>query len=91
MLDPVVDPVVQRGRQRAADYAYKLEVRRRHRADSIARITTRIRAGDLDELPDVFLMVLELAMDRQMAEIGRYARCPGYLFVSPHAGELSND
>jgi hypothetical protein len=74
----------------ASAAAHALEVRRRHRADAIARIKARIEAGDLDDLPDVFLIVAECAMNRDMGQIGRYARCPGYLFVSPQRGELSN-
>lgn len=75
-----------------ADYtAYAAAVRQRHRDDSIARIKARIAAGELEDLPDVFLIVTEHALNRQMGDIGRYARCAGYLFVSPpHPGELSN-
>lgn len=74
-----------------ADYAaYAATVRQRHRAASIARIKARIEAGDLDTLPDVFLIVTEHALNREMSDIGRYARCPGYLFVTPQRGELIN-
>lgn len=75
-----------------ADYtAYAAAVRQRHRDDSIARIKARIAAGELEDLPEVFLIVAECAMNRDMGQIGRFARCAGYLFVSPpHPGELSN-
>ena len=67
-----------------ADYtAHAAVVRQRHRDDSIARIKSRIEAGELEDLPDVFLIVAECAMNRDMGQIWRFARCAGYLFVSP--------
>lgn len=86
-LKPVVTPPPHAN---AEHQAYAAAVRQRHRADSIDRICARIDAGELGGLPDVFLNVLELALDRDMSGIGRYARCPGYLFTTPEAGELSN-
>jgi len=83
------DPTPSR-RAAAADSDYAARVRQRHRADSIERIKARIEAGDLDDLPDVFLIVAECAINRDMGQIGRYARCAGYLFVSPQSGVLSN-
>ncbi|MCB1826652.1 MAG: hypothetical protein KDJ54_19540 [Candidatus Competibacteraceae bacterium] len=77
-------------RAHAADPAHAAAVRQRHRADAIARIKARIEAGDLDDLPDVFLIVAECAMNRDMSQIGRFARCAGYLFVSPQPGVLTN-
>ncbi len=71
-----------------ADYA--AAVRQRHRAAAIARIKARSDAGDLDDLPDVFLNIMECAMNRDMSQIWRYARCPGYLFVTPQPGVLTN-
>ncbi|MFO1421205.1 MAG: hypothetical protein U1F59_09805 [Candidatus Competibacteraceae bacterium] len=58
---------------------------RNYRADSIARIRTRIAGPELDALPDVFLIVIEHALDRAMSEVRRYAGNPRTpLFSTPH-------
>lgn len=62
-------------------------VRRYCRSESIDRIRCRIAGGELERLPDVFLIVIERALDREIREIDRYASHPGYLFhpgVSNH-------
>jgi len=48
-------------------------VARRLRGDSIARIRRRVVAqGELEALPTIVLTVLERALDRDLAEIGRF-------------------
>ena len=48
-------------------------IRRHHRGDSIARIRRRVVAqGELEALPTIVLTVLERALDRDLAEIGRF-------------------
>ena len=45
---------------------YRRTVRARHRSDTVARITAKIAAGALAELPDLFLVLVERAMDRDL-------------------------
>lgn len=58
--------------------AYRAAVRARHRTDALERIADRIAAGHLADLPDVFLIIIERAMDRDMIGIYDFARHPGY-------------
>lgn len=54
-------------------------IRRYYRGDSIARIRRRMAGDELERLPDVYMIIIEHALDRAMREIDRYASHPGYL------------
>ena len=45
---------------------YRRTVRARHRAAAIDRIADRLADGVLSELPDLFLVLIERALDRDL-------------------------
>ena len=56
---------------------YHRAVRARHRAAAIDRIADRLAGGVLTELPDVFLILIERALDRDLqgvAEMSHHYR-----------------
>jgi len=57
-------------------------ISRHYRGDSIARIRRRVAGDELERLPDVYLIIIEHALNRAMREIDRYASHPGYLTLS---------
>lgn len=46
--------------------AYRRTVRARHRAAAIDRIADRLADGVLSDLPDLFLVLIERALDRDL-------------------------
>jgi hypothetical protein len=50
-----------------------------HRAAAMERIATA--AAGLTDLPDVFLVIIERALARDMSGIHEFAHQPGYLFA----------
>ena len=56
---------------------YRQAVRARHRAAAMDRIADRFAAGGLTDLPDVFLIIIERALARDLTGIVEFARHPG--------------
>lgn len=56
---------------------YRRAVRARHRAAAIDRIADRFADGQLTNLPDVFLIIIERALACDLTGIVEFARCPG--------------
>lgn len=63
--------------------AYRQAVRERHRADVITRIADRVATGALAELPDVFLILINRALDRDLPGIAELSRPPFVFYRSP--------
>ena len=57
---------------------YACAVRARHRAAVIDRIADRIADGVMADLPDVFLIIIDRALDRDLAGAWEFVRNPGY-------------
>lgn len=55
---------------------YRRAVRARHRAAAIDRIVDCIADGQLTELPDVFLIIIESALARDLSSICEFSRAP---------------
>lgn len=63
---------------------YRRAVRARHRAAAIDRIADRFADGQLADLPDVFLIIIERALARDLTGIVEFARWPGdHAFPTP--------
>ncbi|MDG4595515.1 MAG: hypothetical protein P9F75_07445 [Candidatus Contendobacter sp.] len=61
---------------------YDAQVRARHRAAAIDRIADRFAAGVLADLPEVFLIIVERALDRDMSGVCQFSRDFGYRVLS---------
>lgn len=57
---------------------YRAAVRAQHRAALIDRIADRFAAGALVDLPDVFLIIVNRALDRDMSGVHEFSHCVGY-------------
>lgn len=57
--------------------AYRHAVRARHRAAAIDRIADCFADGQLTDLPDLFLIIIERALARDLTGIVEFARHPG--------------
>lgn len=53
-------------------------VRAQYRAALIARIASRFADGALVDLPDVFLIIVNRALDRDLSGIHEFSRHTGY-------------
>lgn len=68
--------------ERPADY--RNATRARHRAAAIDRITDHCTEGRLTDLPDVFLIIIERALARDLTGIVEFARHPGASVLPTH-------
>lgn len=59
------------------------KVRSKHRAEAITRIYQHIGMNTLTDLPDVFLVIIERALARDMNGVREFSFNPGYHFLSP--------
>lgn len=53
-------------------------VRARHRAAIIDRIADRFAEGVMADLPDVCLIIIDRALDRDLTGVWEFSRHPGY-------------
>ncbi len=68
------------------DPHYRRAVREQHRAEAITRIYHEIGHGRLTELPDVFLVIIERALARDMRGVSEFSCNPGYHCLPPKTG-----
>lgn len=60
--------------------------RDQHRAEAITRIYHAIGRNGLTELPDVFLVIIERALARDMRGVSEFSCNPGYHCLPPKTG-----
>jgi len=68
--------------------AGRAQHRAQYRADAVSRIYHQIGLNVLPELPDVFLVIIERALARDMRGVWEFAGNPGYRFLPPQVEYL---